>query len=179
MGTDRWNEEQELIKLYGLTPQEATVFIADKYLKREDLSEYLGIERQTIKNILTSANRKMRKPNGMQICIVRPSDKSRGTQCATEILAKFYSLTTGVNGWFPQDVIYFGNNDKEQVGDSVWMDSHVFRTITITDAVTHVDIDNRVNKLMDLYKATNSDGKMGWGVLKKKLDSLYVRINIE
>jgi len=181
VGTDRWEREQELKKLYNMTDMEATVYVACIDLDRDKALDYLGLERQTLKNILSSANKKMKKADTkMLVNIVRPTEKLReATNYAVEIVAKFYTDITGADGRFGAYTISLLGNDPENKGDADWMDANVFNSVTITDAKTPSDVTDRVNRLRILYNS-KSDGqkRMGWGVLKRKIDQLYVRMEI-
>jgi len=179
IGTDRWEEEKQLQEFYGLTEQEATVYVADKRIPRTEVSEYLGIERQTIKNILSSANKKIRKADTrMKISIVRPKTKTKGTQVSVDILARFFERVTGNIGDFGIHTIVF-TNVEGGTGDADWMDMNVLNAVTIADAVTPADIEKRICALCEQYRiASNGQPKMGWGVLKRKLDQWYVEMDI-
>jgi len=180
-GTDRWDREQELKKLYNLTDQEATVYIAVMDVGRDKAMEYLGLERQTVKNLLSYANKKIKKADTtMLINIVRPTEKLReATNCAVEIVSKFYAETTGAEGRYGAYTITLLGNDPEVKGEADWMDAYVFSAVTITDAKTTREVDDRVNRLLMLY-TSKAEGKqmMGWSVLKRKIDQLYVKSEI-
>jgi predicted DNA-binding protein (UPF0251 family) len=73
-GQDRWEREQVLKKLYDLSDTEALIAVAVKEMSRHALALYLGVSRNTIKNILRRANKKIgRYDSEIIIKITKPT----------------------------------------------------------------------------------------------------------
>ena len=180
--SDRWEIEQSLSKLYGLTTLEATVYaaIVCMGIGREEMLQFLNKDKQSMRNILSSAKKKVRRVDSHMIfSIIRPNTSSKEIQFATEILARFYAEVTGAQYLAGPDVIILTDNKVDQTGHMDWMEDNVFSAIPIGDVKNPFDVHKRVRLMCERYNdADKNSPKMGWGVLKRKLDQMYVKMNI-
>jgi len=161
---ERWKHEQELKKLYGLTDTEASLVIANKEMKRDAMSEYFNMNKATIRNILHAANKKMRKDD-VTLSIIKPAQKD--TRDIADIFIRFYSEVTDATIHYGEHTILITDNTCG-VGNYDVIERNVF-----------VDEPISSERLCRQYDGLTKELQvMGWGVLKKKLDDMYVKVDV-
>ena len=171
---DRRNTEQELISLYGLTRREATAYVAKQKIGYSATAAYMGIEYQGVRNLIEKANKKIKRAEDMIISIIIPTDRPKEIQFETNILTRFYTRTTGAVGRFGHRSIII-MDDAMETGSADWIQANVFDKIQTDNVTTVSGVYSKVDELCGLFNTLpDNDDKMGYGVLKHKLDEMYV-----
>lgn len=185
--TDRWGREIELQKVFGLTPNEATVYVLkESGMSASDISETTGASVQVVKNVLTSARRKIKGDRKMDIYIMKPNmtqDPNGMKINGIMVLTEFAKRVMDMKVRDLKHVIHIHDLDHSKPGSVEWMNSNVFRYIDIYATRNAVTTVSRAESMVEVYNDKMreqgiEEPMMGYAVLRYWLDQLYLNYDM-
>lgn len=183
----RWEREIELQKVHGLTPSEATLYaFREAGLTVSEIAEMSGWTVQAVKNAISIAKRKINGERQMELYILRQGqandpDGLKGN--ITDVLAEFCKRTTDMQVDYLTHITRIHNIDSRCPGDIEWMNSNVFRYVSLVGTRSKHSSSDRADSLFNVYKEKmETQGiqtpMMGVAVLRYWLDRYMITYDI-